>query len=486
MTAVQVVFPVLKGTRRFIVEKGRRWSVIEHLLLDAVAEEPASAAELSELSRLPRRVVVEAFIRLMRAGWVEIVATSKGSQFRITGAGSTRVHQDQLPAATVTEPQWRGFAIEQVTGSVFRSRELDLIHRNRLPIDSNDSPVVHLQSTPTSDLDDLGQIFSAVENEDELIVGVDRGTDKLAERYAVVTVRDNTVEGLPARASALLRYKIIQAAHAYQKGRRQNQAIASSDTASIPIELVEAPVEVPTTRQALYDQSDLIIDGAEHSRAFERIITSAAERLIIHSTFISNDRAEAILPLLLQAAERGVKIDLLWGQDDAGTTTRSSQFAAAKLQASVLAQGRGSEISIHPFSTNSHAKIIIADTKKGDWTAIIGSCNWLASDLTSFETSLRLRDQYFVGSLVRKLASLARGRPGVWNDLAIELTILGRRIMDRPASKGRMVPMRLVYGSDHAKLILEARDNANQRIFALSHRIGIAAHPVALLPHSQL
>lgn len=42
--------------------------------------------------------------------------------------------------------------------------------------------------------------------------------------------------------------------------------------------------------------------------------------------------------------------------------------------------------------------------------------------------------------------------------------------------------MRLVYGSEHARLVLEARDRARERLFVLSHRIGLSAHPVALLP----
>jgi phosphatidylserine/phosphatidylglycerophosphate/cardiolipin synthase-like enzyme len=42
--------------------------------------------------------------------------------------------------------------------------------------------------------------------------------------------------------------------------------------------------------------------------------------------------------------------------------------------------------------------------------------------------------------------------------------------------------MRLLYGAEHAKFVLEARDSASRRIFALSHRIGIAAESLALLP----
>jgi cardiolipin synthase len=87
LTTVHVSFPVLRGTSRFFVQKGRRWSVIEHLLLDAVAREPGSAADFAAKSGLPRRVIVEAFIRLMRAGWVEINVVQSRLVFRATALG---------------------------------------------------------------------------------------------------------------------------------------------------------------------------------------------------------------------------------------------------------------------------------------------------------------------------------------------------------------------------------------------------------------
>jgi cardiolipin synthase len=69
MSLIEVAIPMRRGRRRFHVEKGRRWSVIEHLMLEAVSQAPATTAELSKRSKLHRRTVVEAFIRLMRAGW---------------------------------------------------------------------------------------------------------------------------------------------------------------------------------------------------------------------------------------------------------------------------------------------------------------------------------------------------------------------------------------------------------------------------------
>jgi phosphatidylserine/phosphatidylglycerophosphate/cardiolipin synthase-like enzyme len=484
MSTVQVVFQVLKGTRRFIIEKGRRWSVVEHLLLDAVSRGPATAADLAVASHLPRRVIVEAFIRLMRAGWIEVVVTTKGSVFQITPAGADRVDQEQLPAATVTEPRWRSFAIEPITGTVFRGRELDLVHKNRLPAGTAELPVVHINNAPGYAVDDLSEVFGAIEGEDEFIVGVDRGVEKLAERYAVVAVRDGVIEGLPGRASPLLRLLVGKAAGAVKEETGRNEtAKAAIDGPTVLASASADEVDAPQMMDAAFDSSDVVIDGAEHARAFERMVTGAGERLIIHSTFLSDERAQAVLPLLIKAAERGVRVDILWGQDDIGTATRSSQIVAAKLQAQVVNAGWESSIRVHPFSTNSHAKVVVADTPKGGgWHALVGSCNWLASDFASFEASMRLRDPCLVGTLTRKLGGLAQGRPGVWNDLAVELSVLGRRIMERPSVGGRKVPMRLLYGSEHARLVLEARDKARERLFVLSHRIGLAAHPVALLP----
>ena len=188
------------------------------------------------------------------------------------------------------------------------------------------------------------------------------------------------------------------------------------------------------SKPALYESDDLIVDGPAHLAALDRAIRNAAERLIIHSTFVTEQRALELLPALLHAAAKGVTIDILWGQDDVGGATVSSRAAAEKLQTGVSQAGRDDLITIHPFSTNSHAKIVVADNGKGGWTALVGSCNWLASDFQSFETSIRLRDPALVGQLIRRLS---RGRPGLWDELSIEMTVLGRRVATLPRGNGR-------------------------------------------------
>lgn len=88
MSFVRVAVPVLHGRRRFHFDKGRPWSIIEHLLLVALINNAATAGELAERGNIPQRVVIEVLIRLMRAGWVEILQRATGVSFQATQKGS--------------------------------------------------------------------------------------------------------------------------------------------------------------------------------------------------------------------------------------------------------------------------------------------------------------------------------------------------------------------------------------------------------------
>lgn len=480
MTGVVVTFPVLRGANRFLFQIGRRWSVVEHLLLHSAAANPAAASVFAARSGLPRRVVLEAFIRLMRAGWVEMSTVDGKLIFRATAKGAELADYEQLPAATTKQSRWRAYQIEQVTGGVFRTRELDARRSDQLPVSTDKLIVTHLQGSFQPGQDHLSDVFVAIEGEDEEIVGIQRAGTKPSQLYAAVAVHDGVIEGLPARASTLLRARILAQADLALNSRRLSKTEA--DIRPLPTQANEPGIEPPISRPSLYDAEDLIVDGEAHRRAIERIVRSARERLIIHSTFVTDSAATALLPHLLQAASRGVHIDLLWGQSDPDRTPSESQNAVKALAGAIAAAGRGHTVTVHPYSTGSHAKVVVADNGQGRWHALIGSCNWLASDFSSFEASVRVRDPQFVGDLIARLAGLSRGRPGLWTDNAVSLTVLGRRVAGLPRGNGRTANMRLILAPDHAGLVLEARDKAQQRIFVLSHRLGIAARPLALLP----
>jgi hypothetical protein len=105
MSIIEVAVPMMRGRRRFHVEKGRRWSVIEHLMLEAVNRAPSTTAQLSQQSKLHRRIVVEAFIRLMRVGWVEILGDTRATVFSATPAGRSQIESGGLKDVTTVRPR---------------------------------------------------------------------------------------------------------------------------------------------------------------------------------------------------------------------------------------------------------------------------------------------------------------------------------------------------------------------------------------------
>ncbi|MFC2255007.1 phospholipase D-like domain-containing protein [Labrys portucalensis] len=467
MRIVQVAFPVLRGKRRFTIEKGRRWSIVEHLLLHAVSEKSASAEALENAACVPRRVIVEAFVRLMRAGWVEMISMREGTEFQATPIGRIQAKADDLPTFPLVQHRWLGFNVDQLTGTVFRGRELRLVHQNDLGPD-----VVRLNAANLHATGDMGDIFTALEGDDEVIVGVKASPERLLRRFALVTVRDSQkIDGLPSRAPQALQDHIREASQS--SGGLVARPAASPGR--MPVENSAGPTE------GVFRQTDMIVDGAAHRDFLSRTIRNARERIIIHSTFI-NEHAFTFLPDLLLAAANGVRIDVFWGQDEDRNKQATSRAEAEKLKRAVAEKSRSDAIIIHMFSTGSHSKIVVSDDGRGGWFAAIGSCNWLGSPFESFEVSVKVRDPDFCGRIVRHLATMSMGREGIWHDLSTDITILGRRIEQAPRTSERKVPMKLLLAPDHAVLAIEASVKAKRRLFVTSHRIGVAGQPMVIMP----
>lgn len=467
MSVVQVAFPVLRGKRRFKIEKGRRWSIVEHLLLQAVGEKPATAEALEKTSCLPRRVIVEAFVRLMRAGWVEMMSTREGTEFQATALGRVQAKLDDLPTFPLVQHRWLAFNVDQVTGTVFRGRELRIVHQNDLAPE-----VIRLGASDLQAAGDMGDVFSALEGDDEVIVGVHSSPDRLVRRFAVVSVRDSQkIDGLPSRSPQALLDRIRDAARSGAVGGERS----SVSPASASINSDTGPAE------GVFRQTDLIIDGAAHRDFLSKTIRNARERVIIHSTFL-NEHATEFLPDFFCAAGNGARIDIFWGQDEDRKSQASSRAHAEKLKAAIGDKGRSNSIFVHMFSTESHSKIVVSDDGRGGWFAAVGSCNWLGSPFESFEVSVKVRDPAFCGRIVRHLATMSMGRETIWNELSTDITILGRRIEMMPRTSERRVPMRILLASDHAALALEASVKATRRLFVTSHRIGVAGRPMIILP----
>ncbi|MCH9752508.1 MAG: phosphatidylserine synthase, partial [Alphaproteobacteria bacterium] len=174
--------------------------------------------------------------------------------------------------------------------------------------------------------------------------------------------------------------------------------------------------------------------------------------------------------------------DILYGADKDDRTRKRNGAAArgiSELIAAdpVLRQG----VRMHMASTQSHAKLVVADTGKPDsYVAMVGSCNWLSTPFKRVEASVVLRDGRMIAQLLKVIGemSFAAARSsrlvGDLHDIA--------RLIERQAGPVGDASVRLILGEDHGELMRQARDDARSSIWAGADRFGQAAEVKTLIP----
>jgi hypothetical protein len=104
------------------------------------------------------------------------------------------------------------FAYDRVTGQAFRGSEFSIRARNRILKSSDADALVFLSPDPRKDAEDLSQIYSALEGDNEVIIGSDSSPHLPIEGYAVVRVMGGVIDDVSARAEQPLRSAILKAA----------------------------------------------------------------------------------------------------------------------------------------------------------------------------------------------------------------------------------------------------------------------------------
>ncbi|MGZ8271565.1 MAG: phospholipase D-like domain-containing protein [Methylophilus sp.] len=470
----RVAFKVQSATLNLHLDKGRQWSPVEHLLLYSVCDKPQSASEIAMNSELPWRVVIEVMIRLMRVGWIELVTTNGAMLFRGTIAGSRVVNNDVLPAVIKPITRRASFSVDLLSNTIFKSWELNLYSNTRFERLNSNKEIPVIQSADSFPNVQLEDIYNTLLEDDETFRAADPSGARFTDRYAVVTVNGNKIEGLPPRASDFLKQQILKSVRTQVKTLLTN-------------EVIQKPVAIPRAEivEIMFNSENIILGGNSHKILLERLIKKATSRLIIHSTFIDTTKFISIFPLLKQAALRGVKIDILWGKSTDSTGENSTRDAVESCK-DLLHHAEVSErIRIHNTSTDSHSKILIADNGQGRWVCAIGSCNWLSSNFDSFEVSAYLDDPLIVSKVIATVGEMASPKFN-WGELTRDLSGIAANIKkDMTPKYGIRTKAQLVFGSSHNDYVLKARDIAKNRIVIASHRLSSNADTLVFTPASK-
>ena len=472
----RVAIPIEYQTARLHLEKGRRWSVVEHLLLFAVKNEPATADDLSQSASLPHRVVLESMINLMRVGWIEIEATGDRVRFAITRGGLEHVDRRELPIPTQLLTRPVKFATELVQGRVLRWRELTFVSSTRMDRMAEED-VVRLRPARELRRPRRAEILDKVLEEDETFRGMDSSASRPGTGWILASVVGDRVEGLPRGTSEELLAEVRAAAS--RSGPGPGRAAA----APAPSPVVE---RVRPVRDIHFATEDLLAGGEEHRLHLLETLDTATAWVVIHSTFLRQAAFEELMPAMERAVrQRGVRIDVFYGKGSERMPDAEARQTAMTLQRLVTARELQQSVRVHQFTTGSHAKLIVADDGAGRFRATVGSCNWLYSGWDSFEVSARLGDAEIVADVLDALADMAFEATGDWAGVTADLAGRGRTVRSSGVQRqGRRARARLVLGPGHEEVFTAARDRAQRRILVASHRLGAAARTMVVLPFS--
>lgn len=475
MTTVKIAVPVLRGKLSVLLDKGRPWSLIEHLILECLSQRAFSAAELAARGQIPRRVVIESIIRLMRAGWVQLSRHEKAMSFAATETGREVAFSPELPNFPKRVRKPISFIVDQVVGQVFRNREWFVETEGVIRERTKNDHLVWIRPENEGLRIDPGVFAATLLEYDEKLI--DAASAGVSRRYALLTVRDGVVEGLPERDLPELHRIVLEAARSAPTSDQPEQKLFS-----VPGIVTASGATETEDRRIHFDLQDLILDGDAHKKAIIKIFEDADSIVYIHSTFIGKDNFMALFPHMETAMKRGVRIHILWGQNDDPDELISTKKAISEIREDERVRNASGSLTIHPFSTKSHAKLIVADSRNdGKYLAFVGSCNWLSSGFHSYEASVCLRDPHIVADVVDKFARLVSPENGVWSDLDTEFVNLSRLLRKQPPADSSNAVARLVVGPRHGDYILRARDETTSRVFLTSHRLGPTANPSVLV-----
>ncbi|MDQ0125517.1 phosphatidylserine/phosphatidylglycerophosphate/cardiolipin synthase-like enzyme [Pseudomonas lini] len=491
------------GTFRLKISRSQKWGAIDLMILISLIESPKTSQTLSSESCLPRQLIVEILIPLMKAGWIEIINSDSEFLFALTERGMAVSGNEELPSNQVPMSVVRSFLIDPLTGDCYRfekkkRKQNYLIYKAGKATSlakQYGSHCVELKVKYPKFSPKLTEILNCLPNENEEIVGIEdeyikeNFSDSLRYMLACVDNEDQ-VSGIPD-ISMELKGAIIDAA------KNQRKVLAESASTTIPLRHKGKVFEVDSlerhfkAREVEVGRVNIISGGEQHRQHLFDSIKNAHTRLIIHTTFINPSTAEEIFVELLESGKKRVKVDILWGQTEPGEANKVQQYnelvhAIEKFQQRINSEGLSTQINFHTTPTGSHSKFIVTDSADGSWSLTVGSCNWLSSGFNRFEASVQIRDSILVSDCLNIASDLATGRYGVANmlsrDLAMEASRIYKTAESIPPSGGNTVEAQILTSAEHHAAIKQASESVVDSFFICSHRFSFAAERPILTP----
>lgn len=477
---MEMLIPLSRFEVNYEVGSGRPYSDLDRLVLQAVADGAGSVERLSEVFKLPKRLLIEVIVTLARAGWVAIDVAEGG--FKATAAGAEAAQAGTIPPFCILRNIQSVVVMERLTGSLISERG-DISYTNSYELRKSGEweKSNRLPATYFEDRLDAGQVDRLLRTEPgEWIHSV--GTPALISRGR---------HWLPVRVD-IEKQKVHRLPEPWQKELAPILLARAASHSSPPVRIDLGQARIETATPAVETHlapEDLLANAAAHRDALSTALKDARTTVLIASAFLDRNALEGeFRELIVSALKRGVQVNLLWGYS-AGMDIPSTKHTLRWLRD--IRRETGSSAGLLRFNgepTESHAKLLIYDGPEGH-TGYVGSYNWLSTplrpstDFTGSNVSIRLRHPLLTASLYRMAASLWLTSVGAQTSEAPERL---RRIAAAIEEQNKLSPaaqeaspdkcsVRLVRDREHTALLRDFLLYDSESMLLTSHKLGSIA-----------
>ncbi|MGM9348474.1 hypothetical protein [Streptomyces salinarius] len=459
-----VLVPVSMFNVNFSVARGRPYSRLEQRVLEEIAaragvapHQGATLTSLCDTFRVHERLMVEAVVTLVGAGWVA-VTSGREAAFVLTDEGQQACVSGKEPASVIVAPAAPcTLVFDKTTGQLARRGEAPTVPKEQARPDLNPSTAVRIVRTAL----DESQIQKLLPRASgEWIRSIGRPRLVNSDRYLPVRVNlaDRSIMGLPRGWHQALAGEILTTAQTKKDELEDNLdvqatlqvSVAKVTTSAQPLMPATAPGDRPTplsipgrrapatalgtgtASQAIVSfpwledaeplengsvtPPDRSIEAALFSEAFgeeahqlliTKALATAANHVLIASPLVNMESLSKLSEVIQGAVSRGVRVDVLYGDTEEGTVpkdvvdllNRIGYHAAERLGRSLLKPAKE--------RTGSGASLLAFDGKDGALEAVIGNYAWIGSPGSEPGRSVHMGGSEF-------MAQVARAAAGLW------------------------------------------------------------------------
>lgn len=426
-----VLLPVSRFRVPYDLARGKPYSQLEHMVLNAIADGGASLRSLADAFRVHERLLVEAVVTLVNAGWVAVQGGSQAS-FVLTGAGHIAVGGDREPVSVIVEAARPGIVVmERHSGQVARQSEAKPYRREELAEVWQTAP--RIRTRIVRDSVNEAQVQKLLHREaTEWIRRVGRIEEISRDAHWLpldVDVDAKRVLGIPPPWRHALTAPALEAAAASE---RTAQASAAPRREARParrrfLSVTEDDRVQRRATTVLMTADDALLGEEAHAAALDDALQSARTSVALVIPRVDGpDEFEAVAGRCADAVSRGVRVDLLVGSASCDPTS----LTAIANRVGYSANARFGRRLLRTRVTGSGASLLLWDRAPGQLVGIVTDHGWTHGGTESVRPlGVRLLPPTLCADLARSVASLWAGRaddgdfvgePGRWRRLAEE------------------------------------------------------------------